>query len=45
MRNLSDVFKEAAEKEKKGKDKILSIASAFFKYIQLFGDFYRLNLV
>lgn len=44
LKILRDIFKEAADKEKYGKDKILSFSKAFFDYIQNYGDYYRLNL-
>ncbi len=44
MSMLRDVFKQTIKKEKCGKDKVLSIARAFYDYIQQNADYYRLNL-
>jgi TetR/AcrR family transcriptional regulator len=41
---LTDTFKEAVKKEKTGLEKIESIILAFHNYVQVYPDYYRLNL-
>ena len=41
---LRDTFKEAVRKRKTGLEKIKSIILAFYNYIQVYSDYYQLNL-
>ncbi|MFW9969104.1 MAG: TetR/AcrR family transcriptional regulator [Candidatus Odinarchaeota archaeon] len=41
---LRESFKEAVKNEKTGLEKIKSIILAFYDYVQVYSDYYRLNL-
>jgi len=41
---LLDIFKDAVKNEKTGLGKIKSIILAYYDYIQVYSDYYRLNL-